>query len=50
MSKVQLKKRLLALAKKQIIEVMVELYKARKEAKEYQVYMLHRQVTPKYHR
>ena len=35
MSKVQLKKHLSALNKEQIIEVMLELYDARKEAKEY---------------
>ncbi len=35
MSKVQLKKHLAQLTKEQIIEVMLELYDARKEAKEY---------------
>lgn len=35
MSKAQLKKHLSALNKEQIIEVMLELYDARKEAKEY---------------
>ncbi len=35
MSRTQLKKHLTALTKKQIIEVMLELYDARKEAKEY---------------
>lgn len=35
MSKAQLKKQLSALTKEQIIEVMLELYDARKEAKEY---------------
>lgn len=35
MSKAQLKKHLSALTKEQIIEVILELYDARKEAKEY---------------
>lgn len=35
MSKAQLKKQLSALTKEQIIEVILELYDARKEAKEY---------------
>ena len=35
MSKAKLKKYLQTLSKKQIIEVMLELYDARKEAKEY---------------
>lgn len=35
MSRTQLKKHLTALTKEQIIEVMLELYDARKEAKEY---------------
>ncbi len=35
MSRAQLKKHLTALTKEQIIEVMLELYNARKETKEY---------------
>ena len=40
MSKAQLKKHLAALTKEQIIEVILELYDARKEAKEYQEFYL----------
>ena len=35
MSKAQLKKNLMALTKEQVIDVVLELYDARKEAKEY---------------
>lgn len=46
MSKAQLKKHLIKLTKEQVIDVVMELYEARKEAKEYLDFYINPMMTP----